>query len=184
LLSSEGPPVLSLRELTDGLPGLTSEAGTALAQAAAVCLFEHEHTQGVHLPVTGTHPYRFRLYWPSPVTDQMLATWRDPNEKTERGACAVAILLVLRLTDFTILERSWRGTGYDYGLAKKGDSDRLPFTNAARLEVSGISNGNEATILERARRKQRQTLQSAQTGLPAVVVVVEFGQPASHLQIL
>jgi hypothetical protein len=36
-----------LTELADGLPAVTPEFGSAIAQAAAICFDEQEHTNGV-----------------------------------------------------------------------------------------------------------------------------------------
>jgi hypothetical protein len=52
-----------------------------------------------------------------------------------------------------VVERSRRGTGFDYWLGKKGDNNQLPFQNAVRLEVSGIRKGDDGKIKARAKQK-------------------------------
>jgi hypothetical protein len=47
---------------------------------------------------------------------------------------------VLELTDYTIVERACKGTGFDYWL---GDEDDDLFQWKARLEISGILKGTK-----------------------------------------
>jgi len=145
-----------------------------LAWAAAFCLEEQKHRHGVILAVQGDYKSAFSLFWPE-VTDQVRREWGDPTEATEVGACGIAILLVDALTGYHIVKRSWRNTGFDYWLGKKKD-DLIQY--AARLEVSGIRRGTER-IKGRARAKFAQTERSEGSGIPAIVVVVEFGKPAA-----
>jgi hypothetical protein len=90
----------------------------------------------------------------------------------------VAILLVDSLTEYHIVERSFKGTGFDYWLGPK--KSRL-FQKAARLEVSGIREGSTNAIDKRIREKVAQTKQSDVLNLPAFVVVVEFGTPTATM---
>lgn len=81
----------------------------------------------------------------------------------------------------TVISRSWTNTGFDYWLGAREtpcDVD-IPFNGAVRLEVSGIYEGDNRSILRRVREKFRQTEQSDQLGLPAYIIVVEFGQLVS-----
>ena len=86
-------------------------------------------------------------------------------------------MLVRTLTDFTVIERSFKGPGFDYWL---GHDDGL-FQGKARLEVSGIRNGTEAQVNQRVKEKLNQITPSDHTGLPAYIVVVEFKQPQSRV---
>src|SRR5271167_4337074 len=65
-------------------------------------------------------------------------SYSPQEEATENGAVGVAILLVDRLTDYHIVQRSWKKTGFDYWL---GFKDAVVFQGCARLEVSGIRQG-------------------------------------------
>ncbi|MDQ6695042.1 MAG: hypothetical protein M3014_11595 [Chloroflexota bacterium] len=95
------------------------------------------------------------------------------------GACGVAALLMLELTDYTVIERAPQGSGVDYYLAYR--DTELPFERAARLEVSGIGSGSIAEVRKRVNEKTKQTYPSDQGGLPAYIVVVEFGQPMAQV---
>jgi hypothetical protein len=110
----------------------------------------------------------------------MSQTYADPDEAVEDGACAVAILLVRRITGRTKLELSRKGTGIDYWLGLPDDPGR-PFQSKARLEVSGLLKGTDAQVNARVSQKQRQTQRSDSTGLPVYVVIVEFGRPKAKV---
>jgi hypothetical protein len=98
-------------------------------------------------------------------------------EATERGASAIAFLLMLQLTDYTVIERSRKGTGFDYWLGHKDD---MIFQRAARLEISGILSGTAQTVDTRVAQKKKQTRRS-DGALPAYIVVVEFGAPTAKV---
>ena len=96
---------------------------------------------------------------------------------TEHGAYGIACLLILDLTGLTVIQRSRKGTGFDFWL---GDDEELPFQNKARLEVSGIRQGDAARVAARVAQKKKQTGRS-DGFLPAYVIVVDFGTPLARV---
>lgn len=173
------PRELALSRLHEGMPGMTPELGAALAQAAAVCLENQDHAPGVVLRVAGTHPCSIAVHWTA-VSEQAVRSWGDLQDATEDAAYGIAALLVDALTEYTIFERSWKGTGFDYWLARKG-SDGTLFQSRARLEVSGILQGSERDVMKRLEKKMIQADRS-HVSLAKIVVIVEFGCPSSHLE--
>lgn len=171
---------LTLTDLAKGLPGITSAFGTMLAEAGAVCFADRQHSNGVELKVDGSFQAKFQVYWQQ-ISEQMKRCYNDEEFTTELGAYGVAFLLVLNLTNHTILKRSRRGTGFDYWLGKTNDKDVLPFQDKQRLEVSGIRNGDNSAVKARVNQKIKQTQPSDKTGLPALIVVVEFSAPLSQV---
>ena len=176
--------VLNLNDLGNGLPAITPAWGSVLAQVAGVCLESQGHHQGVLLRVTGHLNSTHALNWP-PVSAQALKTWADPQEATEYGATAIAVLLVKKEAGYAVIERSVKGTGIDYWLGHEAEGP--PFQNKARLEVSGILNTEgsgrsvESAVAKRVREKLKQT-QSSSGSLPAYVVVIEFGSPLGEVR--
>lgn len=170
--------MLDLRELANGLPAITPPFGQYLAEAGAVCLESQGHQQGQVLAVQGEHTEQYPLHWP-PVTDQMLRTLNDSEVATEHGAIGIAVLLVKKIVGYSVVQRSRKGTGFDYWLGE--DADVL-FQNKARLEISGIRIGDDKMIHSRMEKKLRQTEQSDVTGFPAYIVVVEFGRPLADVR--
>lgn len=86
-------------------------------------------------------------------------SWNDVKEATEFGATALAILLLLKFTDFTYVIRAYQGTGIDYWLGT-GDytSELLPTSSRkGRLEISGILNERKSnTVNMRINQKKKQ----------------------------
>lgn len=171
---------LRLTTLSEGLPAVTSALGTTMAEAGAVCFVDQEHKNGVELHLSGTFVKKFKVFWPE-LTDQMLRCWDDPEDATEHAACGIAFLLVRSLTDFTIIRRSRKGTGFDYWLGYQESEDELPFQNKARLEISGIRNGSNSQVNLRVRKKLEQVKPTDNLGLPGYIVVVEFGAPQAQM---
>src|ERR1035438_2059597 len=179
---------IHLAALRDGMPGLTPACGTMLAESSAVCLEDREHQTGAQLilrlagmvmtfEALGMLPIEaFHLEW-SAVDDQQKRCYNDIPEATERGACALAILVLKELTGKVVVERSKKGPGFDYWLAA-GD-DELLFTGKARLEVSGLLSGTVTDINARAKQKKAQ-IKPSQHLAQGYVAIIEFGTPTAH----
>lgn len=170
---------LDLMDLAKERPRLTVARGVGFAEAAAVCLETNQHRPGVIMPVDGTAQDEFEVRWQS-VEEAARSSWADLQEATEHGAYGVALLLVERLLGLTVVERSFKHTGFDYWLAPLASGGFL-FQNRTKLEVSGIAEG-ESTIAERIRRKQAQVAKFDPNGtVPAYVAVIDFRHPAASL---
>ncbi|MBF0556210.1 MAG: hypothetical protein HQK96_16950 [Nitrospirae bacterium] len=109
----------------------------------------------------------------------MRSCYCDKESATEDGAYGVAIMLILNLTDYTVIEKSRKGNAFDYWLGKKDDYD--PFNKQARLEVSGIRKGSDNDINNRSKIKLDR-LQKRESPLPAFIIIVEFSKPKSNIK--
>lgn len=171
--------MLDLNQLGSGnIHGISPPLGKALAEAGGVCLESQGHAVGVVLSVRGYSDNVYPLNWP-PITEQSQRSWNDPEVATEHGAVGVAVLLILKETGYTVIESSRKGTGFDYWLGD--ETDALPMNSKARLEVSGIRQGDDRSVKQRVRRKLQQTSLSDELLLPAFVIVVEFGRPIADV---
>ena len=164
---------LTLEDLSKDFPHVPPECGAVLVQSAVLCLEGQSHKSGALLTVQGSFHTTFRLRWSMDVTEAMRRYWNDPNETAEQGAYALALLVLRSLASLTVLERSRKGTGFDWWLASE---DNL-FQPAARLEVSGIMRGGARRVNGRLKERLAQTERSDPSGLTAYVAVVEFGRP-------
>jgi hypothetical protein len=162
------------------MPGLTPACGTMLAECAAVCLEDRAHLRGTRLHTSGHSICDYQLEW-GPVDDQQRRCYKDLQEATERGATAIAILVLKELTDLVVIERSKKGPGFDYWIGKD-DDDLLPFANKARLEVSGILDGTTSEINTRIKQK-RQQISPSDGAAPGYIAVVEFSRPLAHVEL-
>ena len=82
-------------------------------------------------------------------------------------------------TELTVIERSRKGTRFDYLLGTK-DSPGPYLQKKACLEVSGIRQGTDANIDSRVKEKLNQ-IRRSDIMLPGYVVVVEFGAPKAKV---
>jgi hypothetical protein len=145
--------ILGLNDLAKARPRLTAARGAGFAQAAAVCLETNDHHPGVLMQVDGAAGEEFEVVW-QPADDAVRSTWADLQEAPEHGAYGVALLLVERLLALTVVERSFKHTGFDYWMAPLSSSGFL-FQDRTKLEISGIVAG-ESTIASRIRLKLAQ----------------------------
>jgi len=132
------------------------------------------------MQVSGELSTSAAVHWAAP-SERAGRTWADPEVATEHAAYAIAALVIGEISELEVVERSRKGTGFDFWLGKKGNDPSL-FQHRARLEVSGIRCGTSGDIRERVRRKRAQTEQSAGS-LAAIVVVVELGGPLSWIEL-
>jgi hypothetical protein len=175
------PKKLVINDLAQGLPAITPSFGATLAEACAVCLEEQGHSQGVQITIDGDFNAKYKLYW-QPVSEQMLRCWNDEEFTTEQAAYGIAFLIVRELTNLTVIERSRKGTGFDYWLGTSQTDEELPFTNKVRLEVSGIRSGDSSRVKARVKQKKEQTNPS-DGQFPAYIIVVECSTPLSFVAI-
>jgi len=169
---------LSLEALSAIAPSISEAQLHYYAEACAVAMDSCAHKPGVIVRVTGTQNAEFTLSWSPP---DKTAGWQEPKLFVENGAYAIAFLLVPKFTKFEVVMQARIGTGVDYWLAHRESVDQTTGSAnflAARLEVSGIHRQSETNQPEfRLSAKQSQAKQSAITGLPVCIVIVEFGSP-------
>jgi hypothetical protein len=169
---------MDISVLNAGFPGISPEWGASLAQAASVSLEVRGHAPPKVCHVDGSIQGVHTLVWPA-VTNQIRRTWGDLDEAVEHGAYGMAALLVAAHTELEVVERSRKGTGFDYWLGPKGENSDL-FQRTARMEVSGIGSGGAGTVSAREKEKMKQTSVS-DGALPAYIVIVEFGTPRARV---
>jgi hypothetical protein len=175
--AEDSPESLVLEDLSAAFPHIPPECGAVLVQSAVLCLEGQGHRSGVRLEVQGAFATAFRLQWSLDVTEAMRRYWHDPDEAAEQGAYAVALVVLRSLAHLTVLERSRKGTGFDWWLASEDDL----FQAAARLEVSGIMRGSPRRVNGRLKERMAQTERSDPSGLTACDAVVEFGKPMAKV---
>jgi len=169
---------IDITEIFQGLPGLSKSSGQHLYEGCIVCLTRQKHkSTGTDFLIYGDNDIACRLEWNDIFDDQLNRTWADQFYATEHGAVCLAILLALKLTEYTIIEKSARKNGFDYWLGKKDD---ILFQKKARLEISGIFKGTERDVNARYKVKVKQTNQSDSLNLAAYVGIVEFSNPIAN----
>ncbi|MCU0239088.1 MAG: hypothetical protein MUC29_06570 [Pyrinomonadaceae bacterium] len=179
-MTSNSTQILLLNELEKGFSGISVAWGKLLCEASSYCFDFQKHKNGVEMLLKGDSETNFQVVWENEITEQTRNAWNDTQDLTEFGASGVAILLIIKLTEYTVIRRARKGEGIDYWLGEK-DSE-LPFQDSARLEISGILEGNESKIKARVKQKKEQTFPT-DGELPAYIAVIEFSKPVSHLEV-
>jgi hypothetical protein len=164
---------LDLRQLALGIGVITPEFGAVMAQGAAVALEAQGHVSARPLDIEGHWPQQLLCRW-QPCDEMAVRTFRDLDIATNFGSEGIAVMLVARCLGLDVVDRSVKGTGFDYWL---GSMEKYPFQYRARLEVSGIANGDASQVRARVKQKLGQTDASDSTRLTAYVIVVEFSRP-------
>ena len=190
---------LDLRELAVlCADGLTKATATVFAECASVCMAENQHPEQVRLALAIVEPFHFpevgadrpdadgvRRSTPTlvrlPIDDVMTRTHKDNVRAAEDGAYGVALLIGVTCLGLKPVERSRQGTGFDWWLGPIDDPND-PFAGRRRLEVSGLNRGSDSEFRKRVRQKKKQTTRTASSGIPALVAVVDFGQPRAIVE--
>lgn len=113
-----------------------------------------------------------------PVDEKAHATYADPEEATEEGAEAIAILVARQLLDRIVFRRLPKRTGADYRMRAVQSTGGDDYE---RLECSGIGDGDESGPA-RLREKLTQ-LASHQAHRPGHAVVTRFGREPVEVHI-
>jgi hypothetical protein len=170
---------INLQEIKKNIPGLTETIGEYLYEACVVCLKRQNHdNKNTILKVKGDFQSDYILTWDDLYNSSIERAWKDQNVATESGAICISILLLLKLTDFTIIERSAGKNGFDYWLGFKNDP---LFQKKGRLEISGLFSKNEKEVDKRYKIKEEQTKRSDNLKIPAFIGIVEFSIPMAKL---
>lgn len=160
------------------VPKLSPEIILCKGKAAAVCLQNVGKQTGVELQVNGSIVNTIGLNWLE-LAECDLNSYADSQETTEWGAEAIAFIVVSEFTEYQVIKRSYKGTGFDYMLADKG-CDLFQDTQA-KLEVSGIKDlKNSSDLKSRVNQKVTQASQKFKN-LPVLVIVTAFSTPETEV---
>src|SRR5574344_993982 len=167
---------INLLKIKSGFPGLTKAMGNYFYEACSVTMHRAGHAESVIMNLSGDNKKNINLLWKDIFDEQLDRAYKEDSSLIDASASCLACLIALHETDYTIVERGYKGSGFDYYLGYK--NAKQFFAGVARLEISGIKTENEGNSLEkRFKEKLIQTSQSDNTDLPAYVSVVEFSKP-------
>ena len=175
---------LVLEQLFEDLPGVTRAGAESCYEAIVICLEHHSHMSGARADVRDLDKSiaTFDLLWARQIEDTTRRAWGEPRNAVELAAVGLAHVLMPMFTQYTLIQRSNVGEGIDYWLGFKDDVIQFKFQRKGRLEISGILDAPRlGQVTRRVREKMEQTARSDYTGLPAFVIVTEFGRPLIYL---
>lgn len=162
---------LPLDDLSERHPGLTKPIGDGYLEAVAVCLNRH-HTPPTEMTAEYVgQPVGCLAEWMQPDA-RTIRAWANDIDTTEAGAYGVSLAAVEAIGGLVAVRRAETLTGADYYVAPIG-SNPDDLENCFRLEVSGVSAGDRATVESRLRSKLEQTAKG-KSNLPALASVIGF----------
>jgi len=173
---------LHIDQLTQGISGVTPIFGKFLWETVLFCLQKKGHVSGVILNISGNRKEKIALNWSGLLDNKVTTTYNDETELVEYAATAIAILLILELTDYTVLKRAQKGEKGDYWLGKKDENGIVVLDSL--LEISGILQENKHNRLsKRFKEKEIQIKLSPYKSVSKNIIVVEFSSPKSKVQL-
>lgn len=169
------PDEIDLRQLAKGTDHLSPAVCGQLVEAAVCCLAHQGHDNGAHMEVNGSAV----VVRCGDLDPRANASHADRQDATEDGAVAIAIALIRAGTDLDVVQRSWKGTGFDYFLTS--GTGNAPFEGSACLEVSGILAEDDLSMRRRVAAKVKQ-VDAGDGALPGYVAVVGFSLPRAAVK--
>ena len=161
-----------------GIPGLTEAWAKFIAEGAIVCLEDQGHRNITGMLIVGDCNENCSLSWRT--APDIEDSWQDKEQATEFGAYGIAILIVVKLMGFERVQRSYKGTGFDFWVGNNAHG--FLFQNKTKLEVSGILKGASSDISSREKKKVDQVRRFETNRSPAIIIIVEFGAPQARVK--
>ena len=181
---------ISLEELLEpDSPCLTDALGERTYEAIMMCFEHHGHESSLDRDVINLAREKLasvEIRWTGQNSKsntvrklRIRRSFGEARNAVEMAAEGFAHLIIPKLTGYHLMWRANIGEGVDYWLGSVDDPDAYDFENAdARLEVSGTLSRKYLSSIEYiVNDKLNQTRDSDYSGVPALVLVVEFGRP-------
>jgi len=177
---------MDLADFTSVGPKLHPSAASYFAASASVCLRLNRARGRISMRLSHPAGDGSCEVKPLRVTKSMRATYADLQDATEHGAYGLALLAAAKNFGATLVQRSFKGPGFDYFLQPPGDqavsdTDDI-FAGKWALEVSGSLRGGQKEVTARLRDKRNQVATAA-AQRPALVAIVEFSEPSTTLEL-
>ena len=118
---------LNLLSIKEGLPGMHKDLCSHYYSACMTTLHRAGHiVNGTILHLDGNRKGSIPLYWEDYFDETIDRSWKEINYCTDHAAVCMSCVLAIHETEFTIVERSCKGDGFDYWLGRgKGYYDKL-----------------------------------------------------------
>lgn len=165
---------LDLPSIKEGMPGMHRDLASHYYSACMTTLHRSGYKDWDPLHLDGNSKRDIPIHWNDYFDDEIDRSWKEINYCTDHAAVCLSCVLAVHETDYTIIERSCKGDGFDYWMGYKDD---ILFNRVARLEISGIlKESTTNTIEKRLNIKKKQTEQSDSSCLPAYISIIEFSK--------
>ena len=179
------PVELNLDNLNaEEIPALTASLAIHMQEAVVMCMQPHDHKSAVLCAVRNLDAEldTVRIIWETSYSEQIRRAFGHPRNAAEKAGEAMAILTVVALTDYTVVERARIGSGFDFWLNLKDDDDDYLFQQTMGLECKGLSEARyPSEIAAAVRQGIKQIEESTSANLPALVVATDFSRPVIYM---
>jgi len=164
-------------QLTDisQIPHLTSALMEISGKSAAVCFQETGYQSKIEHNISGTIKSKMILKWEK-LTKEDINSFYDLHEATEWGASAIAFVIIHNFTEYEVIKRSRKGTGFDYYL---GNHKSEFYQETAKLEISGILHVTETNSIKSRINEKVKQAERFENELTLFVVVTGFSTKES-----
>lgn len=150
---------------------LTPPIAGSYQQAASVC-FSRDHSPPIEISLHDNETRTLvEVTWIEPDS-RVRAAWDNKIDTTEFGAYGCVIAAVELLRGMFAVRRAETGTGADYYIGPQGSGED-DLEKCLRLEVSGVSTGDDSDVRKRLLEKVNQALRG-NSNLPALAGVIGF----------
>ena len=176
--------ILDLDDLTTDIPALTDSFAKQMQEAVVMCMTPHHHSSGVAGDIRDldTVLAEFQIKWTTSYSERAKRAFGDARNAAERAGEGIAILTVLALTEYTVIERAPIGGGFDFWLSRRDDDDTFLFQRDAGLEVKSLSDAKyNSEIVRAVRRGIDQAQRANHAKLPLLVLAAEFSRPVIYM---
>lgn len=176
--------ILDLDDLNTDIPALTDALAQHMQAAVVMCMEPHKHSPGVSCGLKNLDETlaSLRIRWNMPCSERIRRAFGDSRNAAERAGEAIAILMVLAFTGYTVSKRARIGSGFDFWLTQSDDDDEYPFQHNMGLESKGLSHARYTSqIVTAVKGGLAQIRKSKFAELPALVVATEFSRPVIYM---
>ena len=103
------PLVINLENITKLNPKFSAARLNSNKEACIICLNEYKNKSGCILKVEESkEQLEYKLNWKTKTNENIIRSWADKKELAERGAEAMAIMLVSQSKEYELTGRSPR----------------------------------------------------------------------------
>jgi hypothetical protein len=167
---------IRLEKMHERHRGLTEATAAFYEEAASVCLNRY-HASPIEITLSDDRKQMTaQCPWVTPDA-RTIDAWANTTDTTESGAYCCVIAGVELPRNLFAVRRAETGTGSDYYIGPDG-SGQSDLEDCLRLEVSGVSAGDDKEVRKRLSEKVAQA-QRGDSSLPALAGVIGFRQSCS-----
>ncbi len=176
--------ILDMDDLNADIPALTDALTLRMQEAVVMCMEPHGHSSGVSCDLRNFDEVLadLRIQWKMSYSESIRRSFGDSRNAAERAGEAIAILTVLAVTDYTVVDRARIGDGFDFWLSQTDDDEDYLFQQNMGLESKGLSHAQYPSDITGAIKDGlAQIVESKNAEVPALVVATEFSKPTIYM---